>query len=75
MRTGGVGQTNFDPLLDINEPGLEYQRADYDATHVFNFNAIYELPFETGALLFLASVSRNNVRLLRQAAARNMSEQ
>ncbi len=46
--TGGVGQTNFDPLLDINQPNLEYQRADYDATHVFNFNGIYELPFGKG---------------------------
>ena len=46
--TGGVGQTNFDPLLDINQPELEYQRADYDATHVFNFNAIFELPFGRG---------------------------
>jgi carboxypeptidase family protein len=46
--TGGVGQTNFDPLLDINQPELEYQRADYDATHVFNFNGIYELPFGKG---------------------------
>jgi hypothetical protein len=46
--TGGVGQTNFDPPLDINRPELEYQRADYDATHVFNFNGIYELPFGRG---------------------------
>jgi hypothetical protein len=46
--TGGVGQTNFDPLLDINQPGLEYQRADYDATHVFNFNGIFDLPFGRG---------------------------
>lgn len=46
--TGGVGQTNFDPLLDINQPGLEYQRADYDATHVFNFNTILDLPFGRG---------------------------
>lgn len=46
--TGGVGQTNFDPLLDINQPNLEYQRADYDATHVFNFNGIFELPFGRG---------------------------
>lgn len=46
--TGGVGQTNFDPLLDVNQPELEYQRADYDATHVFNFNGIFELPFGRG---------------------------
>lgn len=46
--TGGVGQTNFDPLLDIDQPELEYQRADYDATHVFNFNGIFDLPFGRG---------------------------
>ncbi|MCV5831413.1 hypothetical protein OFN28_32640, partial [Escherichia coli] len=40
----GVGQTRFDPLLDNNQPRLEYARADYDQTHVFNFNTIYELP-------------------------------
>ena len=46
--TGGVAQQNFDPLLDINRPELEYQRADYDQAHVFNFNGIYELPFGKG---------------------------
>lgn len=46
--TGGVGQTNFDPLLDINQPELEYARADYDAAHIFNFNGIFELPFGRG---------------------------
>lgn len=46
--TGGVGQTNFDPALDINDLASEYNRADYDATHVFNFNGIYELPFGQG---------------------------
>jgi hypothetical protein len=44
----GVNQTRFDPLLDNNNPSLEYQRADYDSTHVFNFNNIYELPFGKG---------------------------
>lgn len=46
--TGGVGQTNFDPVLDLQNLALEYQRADYDAAHVFNFNGIYELPFGKG---------------------------
>ncbi len=41
-------QTRFDPLLDINNPGLEYARADYDRTHTININAIYELPFGKG---------------------------
>ena len=38
----------FEPNLDNLNPGLEYSRADYDATHVFNFNGIYELPFGKG---------------------------
>lgn len=46
--TGGVGQTNFDPVLDNRNLALEYQRADYDAAHVFNLNALYELPFGKG---------------------------
>ncbi|MFN2492857.1 MAG: carboxypeptidase regulatory-like domain-containing protein [Pyrinomonadaceae bacterium] len=50
--TGGVGQTNFDPALDLNNLQLEYQRADYDAAHVFNFNGIYELPFGKGKRFF-----------------------
>jgi hypothetical protein len=41
-------QSRFDPLLDNNNPGLEFSRADYDRTHAFNFNAIYELPFGRG---------------------------
>lgn len=43
-----VGQTRIDPLLDNNNPGLEYVRADYDQTHVVNINGIYELPFGKG---------------------------
>ena len=27
---------------------LDYQRADFDTTHVFNFNGIYQLPFGQG---------------------------
>ncbi len=50
--TGGVGQTNFDPVLDLHNIGLEYQRADYDSAHVFNFNGLYELPFGKGKRFF-----------------------
>jgi hypothetical protein len=41
-------QSRFDPLLDNDNPQLEYSRADYDRTHAFNLNAIYELPFGRG---------------------------
>lgn len=44
----GTGQTRFEPLLDNLNPNLDYSRADFDQTHVFNFNTIYELPFGKG---------------------------
>lgn len=44
----GVGQTNFEPILDQNNLALENSRADYDQTQVFNLNAQYELPFGKG---------------------------
>lgn len=39
------GQTNFSARLDNESPRLEYSRAGFDTAHVFNLNAIYELPF------------------------------
>ncbi len=42
------GQSQFEPFLDINRPELNKQRADFDQTHVFNFNGIYQLPFGSG---------------------------
>jgi len=47
-----VGQTNFEPNLSNLFPQIEYSRADYDATHVFNLNTIYELPFGRGKRWF-----------------------
>jgi hypothetical protein len=39
------GQSQFEPFLDINRRELDKQRADFDQTHVFNFNGVYQLPF------------------------------
>ena len=44
----GTAQALFDPRLDEARPELEYSRADFDQTHTFNFNTIYELPFGRG---------------------------
>jgi hypothetical protein len=44
----GTGQTRFEPLIDNAQPNLEYSIADFDTTHVFNLNMIYELPFGKG---------------------------
>lgn len=46
--TIGTSQQLFDPLLDINNPELEYTRSDLDQTHAFNFNTVSELPFGRG---------------------------
>ncbi|HUF03349.1 MAG TPA: TonB-dependent receptor [Aridibacter sp.] len=42
------GQARFDPFLDLDQPEIEYARADYDRTHTININANYELPFGQG---------------------------
>lgn len=44
----GTGQTRFEPLLDNAQPNLEWSRADFDQNHVFNLNALYEMPFGKG---------------------------
>jgi hypothetical protein len=41
-------QTRVNPYLDNLNPRLDYGRPDYDRTHVFNFNSVYELPFGRG---------------------------
>jgi hypothetical protein len=48
--TNGIGtsQALFEPFLDNAQPQLEYSRADYDQTHIFNFSAVYELPIGRG---------------------------
>ena len=47
----GTGQNLFEPYLDNNRKELDYQRADFDIPHVFNLNAIYQLPFGRGKML------------------------
>jgi hypothetical protein len=41
-------QTDFEPLLDNNNPGLEKARSPYDVNHVFKANYYYELPYGQG---------------------------
>jgi hypothetical protein len=44
----GTSQALFDPLLDNQNPQLEYTRADYDTSHIFKLSSIYSLPFGRG---------------------------
>ena len=46
--SSGTGQTKFDPLLDNARPELEKSRADFNITHAFKTNFLYELPFGSG---------------------------
>ena len=45
-------QTRVAPFLDNQNQHLDYGRADYDQTHVFNLNAVYDLPFGKGKHYF-----------------------
>lgn len=44
----GTSQALFEPYLDNANQDWDYQRADFDTTHVFNVNGIYQLPFGQG---------------------------
>lgn len=46
----GTSQQLFEPFLDNNNQALDNQRADFDQTHAFNFNGIYQLPFGKGKM-------------------------
>ena len=41
-------QANFEPHLDLANPGYDRGRTVFDVTHVFNANFIWELPFGQG---------------------------
>ena len=48
--TIGTSQQLFEPYLQNGNQGLDRQRADFDQTHVINFNGIYQLPFGKGKM-------------------------
>lgn len=48
--TVGTSQNLFEPFLQNQNRELDNQRADFDQTHVFNFNGIYQLPFGRGKM-------------------------
>ncbi len=48
--TIGTSQALFEPYLQNENRELDKQRADFDQTHTFNFNGIYQLPFGKGKM-------------------------
>ncbi len=44
----GIAQNVNETYLQRDNKGLDYQRADSDITHIFNLNALYQLPFGRG---------------------------
>ena len=57
----GTGQTNFEPFIDINNPGYDRRRANFDLTHVFNANFILELPFGRGRPFHIENPILNHI--------------
>jgi hypothetical protein len=45
---GNGSQTLVEPFLDNLNPQWDYTRADFDQTHAFNVNSVYQLPFGKG---------------------------
>jgi hypothetical protein len=41
----GGSQTNFNAFMDNAQTGLEKMRPDFDITHTFNANFVYDMPF------------------------------
>lgn len=48
-------QTRVAAFLDNRNQRLDYGRADYDQTHIFNLDAVYDLPFGKGKRFFNTS--------------------
>jgi hypothetical protein len=48
VQDDGVNQTRVSPLLDINNPDLNYSRPSYDTQWTFNFTGLADLPFGKG---------------------------
>lgn len=46
--SSGQDQNKFDPHLDNAQPKLDKSRANFDLTHAFKANFLYELPFGSG---------------------------
>ena len=44
----GTSQALVEPFLDNANPQWDVQRADFDQTHTFNVNGVYQLPFGRG---------------------------
>ena len=55
------GQTNFEPILDLANPGYDRGRTAFDVTHVFNANFIWELPFGQGRRWNIANPVLNQI--------------
>jgi hypothetical protein len=43
--TAGDSQSRIEQFLDVNNPGLERSRANFDLTHAIKGTAVYDLPF------------------------------
>jgi hypothetical protein len=54
----GDSQTRFQNFLDINNPGIERSRANFDLTHMIKASGFYDLPFGKGRLAHFRPLDR-----------------
>jgi len=54
----GDSQTRFQNFLDVNNPGIERSRANFDLTHMIKASGFYELPLGKDHLLHFKPLDR-----------------
>jgi len=54
----GDSQTRFQNFLDVNNPGIERSRANFDLTHMIKASGFYDLPFGKNHLLHVKHLDR-----------------
>jgi hypothetical protein len=56
--TAGDSQSRIEQFLDVNNPGIERARANFDLRHSIKGTAIYDLPFGKGRMLHYRPVNK-----------------
>ena len=56
--TAGDQQSRIEQFLDVNNPGIERARANFDLRHSIKGTAIYDLPFGKGRLVHYRPINK-----------------
>ncbi len=56
--TAGDSQSRIEQFLDVNNPGIERARANFDLRHSIKGTAVYSLPFGKGHMLHYGPINK-----------------